>query len=147
MGYTSPVPPRTRNPRVRRLPLLLIALSLPAAGCEPDEPAAAPPAPVVPPPAVAAFDPAACGTIEGRVTWTGPVPEVGQFLYGMPKGDGSFETRMMANPNAPHIDPESKAVAEAVVCLRGIDPARARPWDLPPVRVELADRQIVVKQG
>jgi hypothetical protein len=28
-----------------------------------------------------------------------------------------------------------------------VNPAAAKPWDLPPVRVEAADRQIVVRQG
>src|SRR5262249_30904512 len=35
----------------------------------------------------------------------------------------------------------------AVVYLRGVDPARARPWDHPPVCVELRDYQIHVRQG
>jgi hypothetical protein len=127
---------------------VLPALLLAATGCEPDEPPApsSDPAPAAPP-AASAFDKDACGTVEGKVTWAGPLPEVPEFIYGMPKGDGSFETRMMPNPNAPHIDPATKAVAGAVVHLRGINPARAKQWDLPPVRVELVDRQIVVKQG
>jgi hypothetical protein len=36
------------------------------------------------------------------------------------------------------IDTEG-GVSSAVVHLRGVDPARARPWDHPPVRVELRD--------
>jgi hypothetical protein len=38
-------------------------------------------------------------------------------------------------------------VAGAVVFLRGVDPRRGRPWDLPPVRVEVRDFQFHVLQG
>ena len=34
-----------------------------------------------------------------------------------------------------------------MVFLRGVDPRRSRPWDHPPVRVELRDYQIHVCQG
>jgi hypothetical protein len=54
---------------------------------------------------------------------------------------------MMPNPNRPRVEPTSRAVAGAVVFLRGVDVGVAKPWDLPPVRVELRDRQIVVRQG
>ena len=107
-------------------------------GADPDDP----PAPVV-----SRFDPARAGTVTGRVTWPGPLPDAPEFLFGVPKADGSVEMRMMPNPNRPAIDPSTRAVAGAVVFLRGVDPAVAKPWDHPPARVEWRDRQVVVQQG
>lgn len=127
-----------------RLPILLAIVTL--AGCEFD-----PPMPAVGPqpqarPAVSTFDPAQSGAVTGRVTWAGPAPAAEDFLFGVPAGDGHFQTRMMRNPNRPAVAGDG-TVAGAVVFLRGVDPAAAKPWHLPPVRVELADRQIVVRQG
>lgn len=129
---------RKRN----RVWLLVLAVT----GCDSTvavEPPAAEPAPV----ASTAFDPATCGRVAGRVTWNGTIPEVPPAMYGVATMGGSFETRPMVNPNAPRIDPQSKAVVGAVVFLRGIDVAKARPWDQPPAYVELRDYQIVVRQG
>ena len=125
--------------------LLLLLVLLPAAGCGAEPPAAANTAP---PAAIAtAFDPGKCGRLAGRVTWNGPLPEAPTFIFGMPKKDGSFDVRLMPNPNRPQIDPNSRAVANAVVYLRKIDTAAAKPWTHGDVRVELTDRQIVVRQG
>lgn len=127
-----------------RLPILLAVVTL--AGCEFDPPMpAAGPQPQDRPP-VSTYDPARTGTLAGRVTWAGPPPVAEDFLFGVPAGNGDFQTRMMPNPNRPAVAADG-AVAGAVVFLRGVDTAAARPWDLPPVRVELADRQIVVRQG
>jgi hypothetical protein len=94
------------------------------------------------------FDPAKAGRVSGRVTWTGPVPNPPGFLHGVARSDSlGFEFRTVANPNRPQIDPGTRAVAGAVVYLRGVNPAVARPWDLPPVRVEMGNGQIVVVQG
>jgi hypothetical protein len=38
-------------------------------------------------------------------------------------------------------------VTSAVVYLRGVDPRRSRPWDLPEARVELRDHRYHVLQG
>jgi hypothetical protein len=51
------------------------------------------------------------------------------------------------NPNAPVVDPATRGMRGAVVFLRGVDPDRARPWDLAPVQVEFRDRQLHVHQG
>lgn len=128
--------------------LLLFVVALLAVGCD-DGPDWLGPVAEAPPPVPTAtrFDPARTGTVAGRVTWAGPPPEAHDFLFGTPRKDGTVETRMMANPNRPGVDPGSKAVAGSVVFLRGVDPAAARPWDLPPARVEWRDRQIVVCQG
>jgi hypothetical protein len=95
------------------------------------------------------FNAATAGTIRGRVTWQGEIPEVPG--YRAPISPGSEHAgqprRFWPNPNAPRIDPAGKGVAGAVVFLRGVEPRRARPWDHPPVRVELRDYQIHVIQG
>lgn len=125
-----------------RLALLIVALS--AAGCGTEPPAAAHAGEPGPP---SLFDPAKCGRIEGTVAWAAPLPTVHTFLYGVPKPDGSFDSFMMANPNRPDIDPDCGAVAGAVVFLRGVDRVASKPWNLPPARVEMAGRNIVVRQG
>jgi hypothetical protein len=51
------------------------------------------------------------------------------------------------NPNLPTIDPVGHGVSGAVVFLRGVDPARAKPWDLPSVCVEQRDCQLRMVQG
>lgn len=95
------------------------------------------------------FDAETAGTIRGQVTWQGAIPEVPG--YRAPISPGSEHAgqprRLWPNPNAPRINPSNKGVAGAVIFLRGVDPRRARPWDHPPVRVELRDYRIHVCQG
>ncbi|HTU18996.1 MAG TPA: hypothetical protein VMG10_13125 [Gemmataceae bacterium] len=95
------------------------------------------------------FDSDAAGTIQGRVTWRGAIPKVPSYRAPVSPGNehAGQPRRLWANPNTPRIDAETKGVAGAVVFLRGIDPQRSRPWDHPPVRVELRDYQIHVCQG
>lgn len=93
------------------------------------------------------FDPATSGRITGRVTWVGDRPTAPPFIYGSPNPDGNFTLRMMANPNAPAIDDRTRGLSGAVVYLRGLDPALAKPWDLPPARIEMHDRGIRIAQG
>ncbi len=127
---------------------LLLALTV-LTGCdEPD--------PVIPSQAAApaselasAFDPAACGTITGRVVWDGPVPTVAGHsgrvnLFGQTNATSPFN---VANPHAPVVNPRTRGVAGVVVYLHGVEPRRSRPWDLPPVRVELRDLNAHVFQG
>jgi hypothetical protein len=96
-------------------------------------------------PATNSFDASTAGRVFGSVGWTGEKPAPPPFLFGVPAADGNFTMKMIPNPNAPTIN--EKNVAGAVVFLRGIDPSRAKPWDLPPVRVEMKDRNIRVIQG
>ena len=100
-----------------------------------------------PSPVATRFDPATTGRITGRVTWVGDRPTAPQFIYGSPNPDGNFTVRMMPNPNAPAIDDRTRGLAGAVVFLRGLDPTLAKPWDLPPARIELHDRGIRIVQG
>src|SRR4051812_25899907 len=72
------------------------------------------------------FDAATAGTIEGRVTWVGAIPHVSPYHAPVsPGGEHAGATRRdWPNANAPKIEPHTKAVAGAVVFLRGVDPRR-----------------------
>src|SRR5262245_3046347 len=103
-----------------------------------------------PDPSLAAqFDRHAAGTIEGRVAWTGAVPVVTPFVSSVrPLAELSMLPRLSwPNPNAPVIDTQSGSVVGAVVFLRGVEPARSRPWYHPPVLVEQRAYQYLVRQG
>lgn len=118
--------------------------SEPSAGAGSAQPTPAPGAP-------AAFNPSECGTITGLVTWIGPVPEVVPLTHVVPRADGTgSDVRTVTPPNAPRVDRFTRGLGGAVVFLREVDPARAKPWDstiLPPVTVEFRDSQITVRQG
>ncbi len=135
----------------RPLLCLLLAIAITTAtGCGSEPPATAAPAEPAPhaqgnPPA---FNPSACGAITGLVTWNAPVPEVAVGNHIAPRADGSgYDVQSFTPPNAPRIDKFTRGLAGAVVYLREVETARAKPWDLPPVRVEFRDSQIVVVQG
>lgn len=94
------------------------------------------------------FVSALTGRIVGHVTWSDRIPNVPPIEYRIPKSDGSgFEMHITENPNRPRINPTTRAIGDAVVYLKNIDPARSHPWDLPPVGVAIGDGQIVVTQG
>jgi hypothetical protein len=95
------------------------------------------------------FDRNKAGTIRGQVTWHGEIPSIPPFQVrsNWPLGTIGPPGQLRANPHVPRIDSHSRGVADAVVFLRGIDPARARPWDLPPVKVEMRGRQFHIYQG
>lgn len=85
-------------------------------------------------------------TLSGRVVWTGPAPHVSPVTAVRPRPDRPPEVITRPAPNAPVISSDG-GVAGAVVFLRGIDPARARQWDRPPVIVELHDSRAMIHQG
>jgi len=96
------------------------------------------------------FDAASAGTIHGQVTWAGEIPVVPSFLAPIsPLNEAVGERRKLSwdNPNAPVVDAHTCGVGNAIVYVRGIDPARAKPWPHPPVRVEMRDYRLVVHQG
>lgn len=95
------------------------------------------------------FDAATAGEISGQVTWQGAFPVVPSYRSPISPGNEHIgqPRRLWPNPNTPRIDPKSKGVAGVVVYLRGVESRRARPWDHPPVRIELRDYQIHVCQG
>jgi hypothetical protein len=95
------------------------------------------------------FDPANAHAISGRVTWNGPAPQAPPFeIMPNPLSGVVLQNRQQRpNPNVPTIDPLSHGVAGAIVFLRGVDPARGKPWDLPEVVVEQRDCQLRIVQG
>jgi hypothetical protein len=97
----------------------------------------------------AAFEPKDAGSIQGRVTWEGAPPAVPPFRAAVsPSGERALgPKRDRPNPHAPVIDQRTHGVAGAVVFLKGVEPRRGRPWDQPPVRVEVRDLQFHVRQG
>ncbi len=127
---------------------LFSLMTVAGAGCGSEPPAAAKPAEAPTNVNATAFVPAACGTITGLVTWVGPVPDVTPVAHIIPRtnGDG-YDTRLIVPANAPRIDRFTRGLAGAVVFLREVETARARPWDLPPVSVEFRDSQIAVIHG
>ena len=135
--------PRDRRPWA----FALLALSS-AAGCVESPPAL----PVVARPELgASHNPAACGTVVGRVTWAGPVPVVPPLLGAVPDGDG-YRWVNPANPFDPAVDAPTGGLAGALIHLTGVEPAASRPWDVPAVAVELRDyaynlRAAVVRTG
>src|SRR5262249_2901367 len=91
------------------------------------------------------FDSTTAGDISGQVIWQGelPEPEWLEMRTHPPVARG----QRTAHPNHPQVDPASKGIANAIVFLRGVDTRKARPWDLPPVRVEMRDFKFHVHQG
>src|SRR5207244_1843455 len=95
------------------------------------------------------FDAASAGTIRGIVRWQGPAPVVVPFrILPSPGGNEVLgRPHHRPNPNAPIIDPQTGGVGSAVVFLRGVDPQRSKPWDLPAVCIEQRGCQFRVLQG
>ena len=94
------------------------------------------------------FDPERSGTLVGQVTWEGEFPRPPVFLHAVARSDGLGLTYITAdNPNRPLIDLVTRGVGQAVVFLRGINPVDARPWDHPPVQVEVGGGRIEILQG
>ena len=91
-----------------------------------------------------AFDPARCGTVRGKVGWSGDVPAVPPIELLTVRNPPAAKPRV-PNPNAPRIT--DGLLADAVVYLVGIDTARSGPWRLPPASVEVTRMGLVVKQG
>ena len=108
-----------------------------------------PPTASEPVPLASQFDPTTAGTIEGRVRWDGPFPDVKPLVYHPVRVGLSPrlpEKREFPNPNQPIIDSTSRGVGNAVIFLRGVDPQRSRPWDQPTVTVEMRDYQFHLRQ-
>lgn len=95
------------------------------------------------------FGPHATGTIHGHVIWDGPVPVAEETLVRaiafnptLHRNPARFRT-----PHVPRVHARNRGVENAVVYLRGIDPARSRPWHHAGARVEFRDRELVIQQG
>ncbi len=93
------------------------------------------------------YDSSTTGSIAGRVHWAGPVPSVADIAVERLMADGiKIEQVTRPNPHAPKVD-ATGGVGGAVVFLRGVDPTLARPWDLPPVTIDMRDDGPIVRQG
>jgi len=95
------------------------------------------------------FDPKRAGSIQGRVGWSGAIPDI-PLLSTPPDPLAGLVLRkrqLRPNPNAPEIDLTTRGVKDAVVSLRGVDLRRSKSWDIPPVVVEQRDCEYQVIQG
>src|SRR5690242_16594788 len=95
------------------------------------------------------FDPAATGTLRGRVVWQGAIPEVKPFeVYASRDSQPDMPPRgPRPNPNAPRIALDNRGIQYAVIYLREVEPSKSRPWDHAPVRIEQVDWDLQVRQG
>lgn len=125
-----------------RIRLGILLLSFAICGCDSDRPAPEP----APQPTVPSADNHPTGGVTGRVVWSGPVPQLPPVSTLRPRPDGTNALITRPAPNAPQIGPDG-GVAGAVVFLRGVDPLKARPWDRPPVTIEMHDDRPMVRQG
>ncbi len=95
------------------------------------------------------FTPTACGELTGVVRWEGPLPNTPPTRA--PRSPANYTDRSpiaeWPHPQAPRVDPRSGGLGGAVVFLRGIAPAQARPWDYPAARIEIAEAAIDIVQG
>jgi hypothetical protein len=122
-----------------------VLLALAVVGCDPPEAAL----PTDPPPAAAPHSSPRtthAASLTGRVTWSGPAPQPATVTAFRFAADMTFTTLTRLAPNVPAVAADG-GVGEAVVFLRGVDPAAAKPWDRPPVTIELHDERPMVRQG
>ena len=120
---------------------VMLFLATFAAGC--DSATVIPrPGDAVPPPRpelATAHDPADCGSVSGRVTFVGPIPEVPPLLGALPDGDG-YAWVNKPNPFTPRIS-QSGGLANVLVWLDGIDPAKSKPWPSSGVSLEIRNAE------
>lgn len=116
-------------------------------GCGDAEPQDTQPAPV--PEIASSYSSDETGVIEGQVRWDGPLPEVplSKIHGNHNEGKEALTNLVRKNPNAPVIDSATRGLEQAVVFLRGIDPARSRPWDHLPIVIDQSDLDLAVLQG
>jgi hypothetical protein len=83
------------------------------------------------------------------VTWAGELPAVPPVvLPGSPLASGILRQKQVRpNPHLPLVGGAEQGVANAVIFLRGVDHARAKPWDIPQVRVEHRGGALHIRQG
>ncbi|MCI0377411.1 MAG: hypothetical protein L0215_07385 [Gemmataceae bacterium] len=94
----------------------------------------------------APFDEKNTRTIQGSVTWQGPLPKVSPLKVFGVVGIQSDAFGEWPNPRAPRIGHDDRGVADSIVFLRKVDLARSRPWNHGPITVELHDRQLRILQ-
>jgi hypothetical protein len=91
------------------------------------------------------FEPSRTGVVEGRALWDGELPQSPPISAWLQSEGGIKVT--VRNPLVPMVNPESRAIADAVIFLRGVDPRKSKPWDHSAVVVEQRDYQIRILQG
>jgi hypothetical protein len=98
---------------------------------------------------VSHFNPETAGEISGEVIWHGPIPSAPPFeTQALPTPNEILgKKQLRANPNLPKIDPSTHGVANAVVYLRNAPIDQSKPWDHPPVRVEMRGCEFHIVQG
>jgi hypothetical protein len=93
------------------------------------------------------FNSSTAGSVAGRIHWSGDVPSVPDIPVERLMADGvKIEHVTRPNPHAPQVD-ASGGVGGAVVFLRGVDPSFARPWNFPPVTIDMRDDGPILRQG
>src|ERR1700721_2166617 len=125
-------------PLLRILVPSLICLAM--VGCDSSLPIEGEQLPAVAPLATR-FDPATCGSVTGRVWWSGAVPSYPPISASIIQPDGKLLVKQFANPNRMRVTGSSQSVENAIVFLEGVEPERSRPWDHRPVRIEIHEEQ------
>lgn len=85
-------------------------------------------------------------TVSGRVVWQGAPPVVESIRSFAKNAEGAYVPTIRPSPNAPMIAADG-GIAGAVVYLRNVDPDLARPWDHPPVTIEMDTLKPMVRQS
>jgi hypothetical protein len=95
------------------------------------------------------FNPGLAGSIRGLVVWSGTTPDIPSLTTPPDPLAGPVlrKRQLRPNPNVPEIDPASHGINNAVVFLRGVDPRRSKPWDIPHVVIEQCQCQYRVIQN
>lgn len=128
--------------------LALSTLLLLVAGCR-DEPIAIAALPEPIEDSGASFDSNATGVIQGVVIWKGPAPNVPPFeVHAYLDYLNAKRLRgEKPNPHAPEIDKKSHGIAEVLIRLDHINPARSKLWSHEPVSVEIQAEDLIIRQG
>lgn len=87
-----------------------------------------------PTPLASDFQPQKCGTIRGRILWRGAKPNLPEVLGAVPTKPGEYSFQKFPAPFQPRIADDG-GLAGVLISLEGVNPAQAKPWDLPPVRL------------
>jgi hypothetical protein len=116
------------------------------AGCDSSLPIEGEQTQSAPPKIAARFDPASCGSVSGKVWWSGAAPSYSAISASIILPDGKMVDKQFANPNGMTVTGSSQSIQNAIVFLEGVEPVQSRPWDHEPVRIEINEEQIRVIQ-
>ena len=104
--------------------------------------------PHVEPPALGAqFEPAATGSIRGRVAWNGPLPVSNSYREAKIVFGSLADATDRNNPLFPRIAPDQQGIGDVVVFLRSVDPERSKAWDLSTASLEMRDSGLSIQQA